>query len=163
MSLIKPIATKHGDIERLVSHLHNSSRLSASLLFRALCSGELIFFKTGMAKRAGVTLEAAEALFVDHGPDALIRLFAQAGLSRSLIAPFTSAMMALQELEEVATTNKPADRHTLQVAVLGRVFKDCGDTEDPLVDELLSQLVSELPHEVVEEAMERGGIPFLPF
>ncbi|MGO1117727.1 DUF2336 domain-containing protein [Rhodovibrionaceae bacterium A322] len=160
--LIKPISAKQKDIERLVRHLHSSSRLSASLLFRALCSGELDFFKVGMAKRADIPSEEAQGLFEQHGPDALIRLFAKAGLSRNLIAPFTSAMMALQELDYLVDSATP-DRHTLQVSVLSRVFKDCGATEDPLVDELLSQLVSELPNQVVEEAMEKGGIPFLPF
>jgi uncharacterized protein (DUF2336 family) len=55
-------------IDELINDLHDSGRLSYSLLMRALCTGNVQMFEAGIAKLAGVPRVNARILLMDHGP-----------------------------------------------------------------------------------------------
>jgi uncharacterized protein (DUF2336 family) len=54
-------------IERLTGHLHLYGRLKASMIFTALCRGNMLFFESSIAKLSGVPLKNARMLMNDRG------------------------------------------------------------------------------------------------
>ncbi len=66
LSLVRPDA-QSGDVEELVRQLHENSRLTPSIILRALCMGDMAFFEAAMARRAGVSALNARTLIHDEG------------------------------------------------------------------------------------------------
>ncbi len=174
LPLLKPVAGRARDLRLFVQHLLTSNRLSSSLMFRALCAGEVGFFQEAVAARCRISPEAARQLVMDGGTLGLRRIFEQGRLPMPLLPPFQSALAVIRQrgYDEDALDGLGGDgggpeageaaRRELQIAVLARVFEDCADTEEPQVDELLMQLFEQTPAAAVDEAMERAGQPFAP-
>lgn len=53
------------DIDSLVNQMNARNRLSNSLILRALCLGEIVFFESALAKRVGIPLVNARKLLSD--------------------------------------------------------------------------------------------------
>lgn len=166
LPLLRPVAGRSQDLGLFVQHLLTSNRLSAALMFRGLCAGELGFFLEAVAARCRVRPEAARQLILDGGSLGLRRVFEQARLPSALLPPFQSALAVIRarrfDEEDAFGESGVAARRELQIAVLARVFEDCADTEEPQVDELLMQLFDQTPAAAADEAMARAGLPFAP-
>ncbi|SMF12494.1 Uncharacterized conserved protein, DUF2336 family [Tistlia consotensis] len=166
LPLLKPVAGRAHDLSLFVGHLLTSNRLTASLMFRGLCAGELAFFLEAVAARCRIGSEAARQLVLEGGALGLRRIFEQARLPIALLPPFQSALAVIRACrfddEELDPGEAEDARRELQIAVLARVFEDCSDTEEPQVDELLMQLFDQTPAAAMDEAMDRAGMPFAP-
>jgi uncharacterized protein (DUF2336 family) len=51
-----------GEIERLVGQMHANGRLNPSIILRALCMGDVLFFETALAIRANIPILNARSL-----------------------------------------------------------------------------------------------------
>ncbi|WP_114391909.1 DUF2336 domain-containing protein [Oleisolibacter albus] len=159
MLMLHPLARQDSDHELLALHLQINGRLTPSLLFRALCGGDLGLFTAGLAVRAGTTTEAVRALLADTGQLPLRALFEKARLSTLILPPFRSALAVARDM---GFHGEEERRRDFQVAVLGRVYKECGHIEERAIDDLLMQLFDQKSDEMINQAMDLAGMPFVP-
>ncbi|WP_188259421.1 DUF2336 domain-containing protein [Azospirillum tabaci] len=157
--LLKPLTPREADVELLARHLLIRGRLSAPLLFRALCAGEIALFDAGMAVRANLPPENARQLAWDGGPHALKGLFAKAGLSFTLLKPFRVAIAVAKALDY---RGGDEGRERFQTEAIATLFDACGNSQDREIDDLLLQLFDQTSAEVIEKALEQAGMPFSP-
>lgn len=157
--LLKPLTPREADVELLARHLLIRGRLSAPLLFRALCAGEIALFDAGIAVRANLLLENARQLAWDGGPHALKGLFAKAGLSFTLLKPFRVAIAVAKALDY---RGGDEGRERFQTEAIATLFDACGNSQDREIDDLLLQLFDQTSAEVIEKALEQAGMPFSP-
>jgi uncharacterized protein (DUF2336 family) len=71
-------------VEQLVRHLHQSDRLTESIVLRSLCEGNIRFFEVSLAILAGVPIMNARTLIRDKNPSALNSLFKRAKFPASI-------------------------------------------------------------------------------
>lgn len=159
MLMLQPLAKRSTDVELLARHLHLNGRLTASLLFRALCAGDVGLFVAGIAVRAGIAPDNARTLLFDDGERALKAVFDKARISTLLLPPFQSA---LGVVKETGYDGDEARRRAFQTTVLARVYAECGHIEERAVDDLLMQLFDQKSEEMIDQAMDLAGMPFLP-
>jgi uncharacterized protein (DUF2336 family) len=135
--LLKPLSGRFRDVELFVKHLHANNRLSPSLLFRALCSGDVEIFVAGIAVRCNLSVANARLLVFDEGQLGLRAAFERSKIPTSLLPPFRSALAVVRD-----TGYRGDDDHraSFQKKAVARVFNDCGGGEDTDVEELLLQL-----------------------
>ncbi|MGR0187489.1 DUF2336 domain-containing protein [Azospirillum aestuarii] len=157
--LLKPLTPREADVELLARHLLIRGRLSAPLLFRALCAGEIALFDAGLAVRANLPPENARQLAWDGGPHALKGLFAKAGLSFTLLKPFRVTIAVAKALDY---RGGDEGRERFQTEAIATLFDACGNSQDREIDDLLLQLFDQTSAEVIEKALEQAGMPFSP-
>jgi uncharacterized protein (DUF2336 family) len=85
-------AARAGDIGAFVAHLHRNSRLTASLLLRALAQGQMGLFEWGVAELAGVPHHRTWLMIHDAGPLGLKAIYERAGLPARLFPAFRSGV-----------------------------------------------------------------------
>lgn len=71
------------DITTLVSEMDHAGRLSDSVIIRSLCTGDIRFFETAIARRVGIAVSNARILIADPGPLGFKALYASAKLPES--------------------------------------------------------------------------------
>jgi hypothetical protein len=128
-------------------------------MLRALCAGDIELFTIGLAVRARVVLDRARLLVWDDGRLGLRAIFEKARFPTVLLPPFR---VAIEVVKETGYAGGDTGREGYQVAVLARVFEECGAIADRLVDDLLLQLFDQKSDEVIEAAMNQAGMPFHP-
>ncbi|NNG05094.1 MAG: DUF2336 domain-containing protein [Inquilinus sp.] len=85
-------ASDDKDVEKLARQLNAHGRLTASMILRSLCMGDLAFFEAALAELGGVPLLNARLLVHDEGGLGLKRLYEKAKLPASLFAAFRTAV-----------------------------------------------------------------------
>ncbi len=68
------------DMNQLIDQMHRVNRLTDSVIIRSLCIGDLRFFETAIAKRAGIPPSHARILLLDPGPLGFRALYASCAL-----------------------------------------------------------------------------------
>jgi uncharacterized protein (DUF2336 family) len=159
IELLRPLAAGPAESELLADWLEATGRLTPSLLFRALCAGDLDLFTAGLAQRAGVSASAARTVAWDDGPLGLPALFRRCLFPAQLVRPFRVAVATAKELRYAGGD---AGREAYQAEVIARVFEACAPTDDWAVDDLLLQAFDRKSDAVLERAMGQAGLPFLP-
>lgn len=87
------------DVQSLVARLHESRRLTPSIILRALCMGDMAFFESSVAVRAGVPLGSARTLIHDGGPLGLPAVLERAELPREMHSVFRAAVEVARETD----------------------------------------------------------------
>jgi uncharacterized protein (DUF2336 family) len=80
------------DAERLARQLNANGRLTASLILRTLCLGDLAFLEAAFAELAEVPIDNARVLIHDPGGLGLKSLYAHTGLAMELYPAFRVAI-----------------------------------------------------------------------
>lgn len=83
----------------LVDHLALQGRLTPTLMLRAMCMGDTVFFEIAMARLAGVELLSARLLIHDSGGLGLKSLYDKGGLPELLYPAFRIAVDVARETE----------------------------------------------------------------
>jgi uncharacterized protein (DUF2336 family) len=87
------------DVKGFVSHLHQSQRLTASLLLRALAQGHMTFFEWSVAELSGVPHHRTWLMIHDAGPLGLRAIYERAGLPARLFPAFRAAVDTFHSME----------------------------------------------------------------
>ncbi|RME69117.1 MAG: DUF2336 domain-containing protein [Alphaproteobacteria bacterium] len=114
------------DVHALVDQLHKNGRLTPTIVVRALCMGDLTFFETALARRAGITITNACKLIYEHGEDGLARLFDRADMPANMLE---ISRVALETAEDM-TLNSRDDRNRFREVMLERVLTRCENQVD---------------------------------
>ena len=125
------------DVERLVAQLHANRRLTPSIVFRALCVGDLSFFEHAMAQLGDVPVMNARALIHDRGTLGLKSLYDRTGLPDRL---FPAMRVAVGILEQTDPRAKDFDRASFGELMLERILTNADDLHPDDADYLLRKL-----------------------
>lgn len=142
------IAQSGGDVNELVDHLATQNRLTPSIILRAVCMGDLVFFEAGIARLAGISVDNARALIHDKGKRGFPALYAKAGLPKSLFNAMSAAIDVAADMEY---DGGPNDRERFSRRMIERILTRYGEdgiefkTDD--LDYLLARM-SQLPSSV---------------
>ena len=107
------------DLKGLVTRIHAEGRLSASLLIRAVCSGQMRFAEQGLALLSGVSVQKAVLMIHDGGPFGLKALCLRAGLNENMAQVIRAAVMIYRDLE---LSGLDYDRMNFQELMIERVL-----------------------------------------
>lgn len=100
--------------EQLVDHLFKSGRLTESLIFRALCEGNLLFFEVSLARRAGIPIVNVRTLIHDGNKAAMQSLWRRAKMPETFFEPIYIMVRFAVSAREKALDNKAYRRQLLE-------------------------------------------------
>jgi uncharacterized protein (DUF2336 family) len=86
-----------GDVLKVVQQLHQSARLTPSLILRALCTGDLGFFEAAIAVLSNAPIVNARTLIHDKGRLGLWSIYMRTGLPERLYPAFRVAVDVARE------------------------------------------------------------------
>jgi uncharacterized protein (DUF2336 family) len=121
------------ELSALIHHLRESGQLNASLVLRALLSGNASLFEAALVELTGLPQRRVTALAYGRGAG-LDALLTKAGFPRSTVPAFRTAVAAILETGFVETQNGVT---RLQRRMVERVLMQCENevvsTHDPLL------------------------------
>ncbi len=112
------------DAVRLTEHLHRSGRLTASIVLRSVCMGDLAFFEAAMATMARIKPENARVLIDDLSGRGFEALFEKVSLPRAF---FTPMKVAISISREMAYDGGEHDRERFSRKAIERMLTHYGD------------------------------------
>lgn len=121
----------------LIQQLHASGRLTASLVLRALCIGDMRFVEEAMAEVAGTSADKASLLIHDAGKLGLKALYKKCAFPDSLYPAFR---VAVDVLDETDLDGGARDRERFSRRVIERVLTQYQDIDVSDLDYLLGKL-----------------------
>ena len=125
------------DTRALVQQLHANGRLTASLVLRALCSGDLEFVEEAMAEIAGTSADKASILIHDAGQLGLKALYKRCKFPDALYPAFR---VAIDLIKETVMDGESQDRQRLTRRVIERILTQHQDLDTADLDFLLAKL-----------------------
>ena len=140
MSLVEYGSTDT-ELENLIEQLDHNGRLTASLLLRALCVGDLNFFERAMAKLVALPLKNVRILIHDKGMLGLEPLYLRAGLPESLYSAFRAADALVVETEYDGGLN---DRQRYIERILQRLLTKFEDPAERIAADDIEYLMAKL-------------------
>ncbi|MCZ6858978.1 MAG: DUF2336 domain-containing protein [Alphaproteobacteria bacterium] len=121
----------------LVRQLAANDRLTASIILRALCLGDLRFCETSLAVLAGVPTMSAQTLIHDSGSLGLKGIYDKASLPPELFKAFKVAIKVVREIDYDEREN---DRERFRRRAIERILTQYSDVESDDLDYLLAKL-----------------------
>ena len=129
------------ELENLVEQLARKDRLSASLLLRALCMGDMGFFERALARLASLPLQNARILIHDHGGLGLESVYMKAGLPKRLYPAFRAGIELYDETDYDGGHN---DRSRFIERMLERILTQFEDPQSRMTQEDIDYLMGKL-------------------
>ncbi|MCF8473613.1 MAG: DUF2336 domain-containing protein [Emcibacter sp.] len=114
------------DVRRLVEQLHKNGRLTETLIFRAICMGDVVFFEAALAKLCNIPVSSAYKLIHDRGSMGLSAIYRECKLSSEMLPIVKAALEVAKDME----TSASEDRARFQQRMLERVLTNCEDDFD---------------------------------
>ncbi len=129
------------ELENLVEQLARKERLTASLLLRALCMGDMGFFERALARLASLPLQNARILIHDHGGLGLESVYMKADLPKRLYPAFRAGIELSDETDYDSRQN---DRSRFIERMLERVLTQFEDPQSRMSQEDIDYLMNKL-------------------
>ncbi len=129
------------ELENLVEQLVRKERLSASLLLRALCMGDMGFFERALARLADLPLQNARILIHDHGGLGLESVYLKAALPKRLYPAFRAGIELSDENDYDSGHN---DRSRFIERMLERILTQFEDPQSRMSQEDIDYLMGKL-------------------
>ena len=130
----------HPDVIELVEQMAENGRLTASIILRALCTGDLSFFEAALANKAEVPLQNARVLIHDDGGLGLHALYEKAAMPERLYPAFRGAVDIAKDFEMERSDRDPDWRSRLIMERILTQFEDAIEFDSDDVDYLLGRL-----------------------
>jgi len=125
------------ELEKMIVQMHTNKRLTPSLVLRALCMGDVMFFETAIAVMANVPLVNARILIHDAGQLGLRSLYERAGMPESLMP---AVRVAIEVVHETEMDGEERDRERYRARVIERILTKYEDLAAEDVEYLLAKL-----------------------
>jgi uncharacterized protein (DUF2336 family) len=124
-------------VRALVAHLRRSSRLTASLVLRALLSGNEALLEASLCELSGVDEKKAAGLMRDFRGPGFAALYARAGMPPKLLPAFRAALDAQKAFGYRGAEDGGA---RLSLVMIQRVLTSCEDMNGGELDRLIALL-----------------------
>ena len=98
------------EVEALVTQMRDNGRLTPSIILRALCVGDVMFFEYAMSALSGVPVSNAQLLIHDEGELGLKSLYQKAGMPPALLPAYRAALDMVHSTELERTDDDPDHR-----------------------------------------------------
>ncbi len=115
------------DVRKLVEQLYGHGRLTETLIFRAICMGDVVFFEAALARLCNIPVSNAYKLIHDRGILGLSAIYRECNLSPKMLPIVLAALDVAKDME----TSASEDRVRFQQRMLERVLTNCEDGFDP--------------------------------
>ncbi len=125
------------EMERLAATLYAKNALTPTLVFRALCVGDLHFFEAAMATLAHIPIDNARALIYEEGRLGLKRLYQSTQLPPEMYRAFRAAVDVVLEVRK---EEGDGWRRIYTERILGRLVRDYDDISPEGLEHVVSQL-----------------------
>lgn len=136
LGLLSPEAQR-ADVEELVAQLHVNGRLTPTIILRAVCMGDILFFESALCQLADVSVSSSHALIHDEGEMGLERLYAKAGLPQKLYA---AIRVAVKVAREMSYDDRPQDQERYRSRTIERILTQFDGVDADNLDYLLAKL-----------------------
>ncbi|WP_138379940.1 DUF2336 domain-containing protein [Luteithermobacter gelatinilyticus] len=133
------------DVRQLVDQLYDNGRLTHTLILRALCMGDLVFFEAAMAKLCRIPVSNAYKLIHDRGDLGLNAVFKQAKMPEGLHPLIRAALDVAKDM----SVSAGEDRERFRSRMIERVLTYCENDVDP---ENLDYFITKLGNSGASEA-----------
>ncbi|MBT5186356.1 MAG: DUF2336 domain-containing protein [Kordiimonadaceae bacterium] len=110
----------------LVDQMHENGRLTETLIFRALCLGDVIFFQSALAKLADIPIGNAYQLIHDRGDLGLKAIYEKCAFSPDLLPVISVALDVAKEMASSASE----DPARYKSRMIERILTRCENTVD---------------------------------
>lgn len=114
------------DVRKLVEQLHKHGRLTETLIFRAICMGDVVFFEAALAKLCNIPVSSAYKLIHDRGHMGLSAIYRECKLSPQMLPIVMAALDVAKDME----TSAGEDRDRFQQRMLERMLTNNEDDFD---------------------------------
>ncbi|NCC03696.1 MAG: DUF2336 domain-containing protein [Proteobacteria bacterium] len=132
------------EMEKLVGQMNSHGRLTPSIVLRALCMGDVLFFEAALASLANIPLLNARILIHDGGKLGLKTLYERAQMPPSMFSVVTAALDVVHETE---MDGEKGDLPRYRARVIERVLTRFEDVGSDDFDYLITKLGDILSHE----------------
>jgi len=129
------------DLERLVEQMHCSSRLTSSVILRALSMGDLAFFEMAIARLAKVPVQNARILIHDQGKLGFRSLYERSGLPERLFPAFRAGVDVAKENDY---DGGPNDRERYVSRMVERMLTQFADPAEQIAEDDIDYLMNKL-------------------
>ena len=133
--------SSEAELDSLLEQLHRKERLTASLLLRALCVGDLNFFERAMARLTGLPINNVRILIHDKGMLGLEPLYLRANLPKTLFPAFRAAINLVVEADYDGGQN---DRERYIERLLERMLTQFNDPATRIAPNDIEYLMAKL-------------------
>lgn len=123
-------------VRELVAHLRASRQLTASLVLRALLSGNRDFFEAALVELSGLREDKVAGLVRDYRGAGFAALYGRAGLPAKFLPAFRAALDAQREYGDA---HRQGDAR-LSLAMIERVLAACEGVNGGELDKLMALL-----------------------
>lgn len=142
-------------VRALVSHLRRSKRLTASLVLRALLSGNRALLEAALAELSGVKEDKVAGLARDFRGPGFAALYARANMPPRLLPAFRAALEASREFGYRGAEGGGA---RLSLIMVQRVLTACEEINQGELDKLMALLRRFEAEAMREDAREAAAI-----
>ena len=125
------------EIEKLVAQMQENGRLTPSIVLRALCMGDVLFFEAALAVRARIPLLNARILIHDGGQLGMKTLYERASMPPNMMSVVRAALDVVHETEMDGGVH---DRERYKARVIERVLTQFEDVGSDDFEYLLNKL-----------------------
>lgn len=125
-NLIHDGAKAEMDLGDLVEQLHSNGRLTETLIFRALCLGDVIFFEASLAKLADIPIGNSYQLIHDRGDLGLKAIYEKCDFSLKFLPVIAVAIEVAKEMSSTAAEDPKRYRSRM----IERILTQCENSVD---------------------------------
>jgi uncharacterized protein (DUF2336 family) len=125
------------EMEKLVAQMNENGRLTPSIILRALCMGDVLFFEAALAVRAGIPLLNARILIHDGGQLGMKTLYDRATMPPNMMPVIRAALDVVHETEMDGAAH---DMERYRARVIERVLTQFEDVGSDDFEYLLNKL-----------------------
>lgn len=131
--------TAQGELLRLLRQMQRNRRLTPTLVVRAVCSGDIVFFTTALAVMAGVPVANADLMVDDTDGPGLISLCVKAGMPTKRL-PLIRAAVAIAR--STGLDGGEHDMERFRTRVIGRLLTQYEDLDPEDADYLVERMAA---------------------
>ncbi len=140
-TIMLSVDSSDDNVQKLVEQLNRNGRLTASLVLRSLCMGDVRFFEAALSELADIPLINAYTLINDPGRTGLEQLWVACKMPEAQLPIVFAALNAAAELEH---DGRPQDHQRYKRRLLELLLTHDDDLENRFADDDMEYLIAKM-------------------